>query len=141
MTAISNTDQSNASSAGGRSGLHYLLVGSGIGAALALLFAPKSGTAFRSDISDITHRGYDKTAEIASLVREQSVNLFQTAKEKAGVVIDMTRSQVSDLSNKAGETASGVSNELAAGVERLEEKFGEHQTNSSRTGRRSSSIV
>lgn len=141
MTAISNTKLTNVSSTGSNSPLLYLLVGTGIGAALGLLFAPKAGSELRSNISDITQRGYDKTTELANRVKDQSSELLQSAKEKAGNILEMTRSQVSDLSDKAADTVNGVSEELAAGVQQLEEKFGEHQTNSSRTGRRPSSIV
>ncbi len=141
MTANYSTDQINASSGGSTSSLVYLLVGTGIGAALGLLFAPKSGSELRGSISDITQRGYGKTTELAGRVKEQSANMLQTAKDKAGDLFEMASSLGTDLTNKAEDTANGVSKELATGVQQLEEKFGEHQTNSSRTGRRSSSIV
>ena len=40
--------------------LTYLLVGGGIGAILALLFAPKSGQELRGDIADVTRKGVEK---------------------------------------------------------------------------------
>ena len=133
MSAITNTNRSN--------GLLYLLVGSGIGAAVALLFAPKSGTELRSDISDMTHRGYDQATELASRVKDQSVDLLQTAKTKANDLLDLTRSQFSSVTEKAENALGGISPELAEGVDRLQEKFGSHQQNTPRSGRRSSNIV
>ena len=40
--------------------LTYLLIGGGIGAVLALLFAPKSGQELRGDIADATRKGIDR---------------------------------------------------------------------------------
>ena len=51
--------------------LTYLLIGGGIGAALALLFAPKSGHELRGDIADVTRKGIEKSKETAAL----SVNM------------------------------------------------------------------
>ncbi len=44
-------EQTNASTK-----LSYLLIGGGIGALLALLFAPKSGHELRGDIADVTRK-------------------------------------------------------------------------------------
>ncbi|HYL97503.1 MAG TPA: YtxH domain-containing protein, partial [Blastocatellia bacterium] len=41
----------------------FLLIGAGIGAALALLFAPKSGREFRGDIADAGKQGLDTAGE------------------------------------------------------------------------------
>ena len=38
----------------------YLLIGAGIGAALALLFAPKSGKELRGDIAEVSRRTSEK---------------------------------------------------------------------------------
>ncbi|MBC7910097.1 MAG: YtxH domain-containing protein, partial [Pyrinomonadaceae bacterium] len=46
--------------------LAYLLIGGGIGAILALLFAPKSGQELRGDIADVTRKGIDRTRETAT---------------------------------------------------------------------------
>ena len=46
--------------------LTYLLVGGGIGAVLALLFAPKSGHELRGDIADVTRKGIEKGKETAT---------------------------------------------------------------------------
>ena len=44
---------------GGGDKLVYFLVGAGIGAITALLFAPKSGSELRSDLADATRKGLD----------------------------------------------------------------------------------
>src|SRR5919206_553741 len=47
--------------------LTYLLIGGGIGAILALLFAPKSGQELRGDIADATRKGIEKGREAAAI--------------------------------------------------------------------------
>ena len=49
--------------------LTYLLIGGGIGALLALLFAPKSGEELRGDIADVTRKGIEKGKETAVIGR------------------------------------------------------------------------
>jgi hypothetical protein len=60
---------------GGRGKLFYLLLGGGIGAMAALLFAPKSGTDLRDEISDVTQTGYGKTVEFSKRLKEKSATL------------------------------------------------------------------
>ena len=64
--------------------LTYLLIGGGIGALVALLFAPKAGQELRGDIADATRKGYDKTLETAQQLKEQSGTYYQQIKEQAG---------------------------------------------------------
>ena len=65
-----------------RDGLRFLLIGGGIGAVLALLFAPKSGREMRSDIADASRLSYDRTVEKANALKAQSADVLQTVKEK-----------------------------------------------------------
>jgi gas vesicle protein len=51
--------------------LTYLLIGAGIGATLALLFAPKSGKELRRDIADAGRKTYGKSKELAHQVSEK----------------------------------------------------------------------
>ncbi len=66
--------------------LSYLIIGGGIGAVLALLFAPKAGNELRGDIADATRKGIEKSKETAALVGE-----------KAGDYYEATREQVSSI--------------------------------------------
>ena len=49
--------------------LTYLLIGGGIGAIIALLFAPKSGQELRGDLADATRKGIDRCRDCAGLAR------------------------------------------------------------------------
>ena len=44
--------------------LTYLLIGGGIGAIIALLFAPKAGSELRGDIADVTRKGGQLSAAV-----------------------------------------------------------------------------
>jgi len=77
-------DKDSTISGGGMgSNLMYLLIGGGIGATLALLFAPKAGSELRQDISSAAQRGYDETLEIAGKVKDQSSQLYGSIKDRA----------------------------------------------------------
>jgi len=47
--------------------LVWFLVGTGFGAAIALLFAPQSGEELRNDIADATRKGIDRSREAGQL--------------------------------------------------------------------------
>lgn len=51
--------------------LMYLLIGAGIGATVALLFAPKSGKELRRDIADVSRKGVRKGSEVAHAIGER----------------------------------------------------------------------
>jgi|WetSurMetagenome_2_1015567.scaffolds.fasta_scaffold603501_1 gas vesicle protein len=51
--------------------LMYLLIGAGIGATVALLFAPKSGRELRRDIADVSRKGIQKGSEVAHAIGEK----------------------------------------------------------------------
>ena len=103
--------------------LTYFLIGAGIGAVLALLFAPKSGEELRSDIADATRKGIDRSKEAAQQLgakateyydttRAKAGELYDTAKETAGEYYEATRERASELYDtataKAGEVVAGA---------------------------------
>lgn len=81
----------------------YLLIGGGIGAALALLFAPKSGSELRHDISEITLKGYDETLEFARHLKEQSSDLYAALIEKKDEVYDFAAAKLARAENAVDE--------------------------------------
>jgi gas vesicle protein len=96
------SQQRNVSCASTGSKLMYFMLGGGIGAAIALLFAPKSGREVRQDIADVAVKGYDETLEAANKLRHGAVEYYDTAKERAG-----------DLLTVAGEKISAVKAEIS----------------------------
>ncbi|MBK9768190.1 MAG: YtxH domain-containing protein [Chloracidobacterium sp.] len=63
--------------------LSYLIIGGGIGAVLALLFAPKSGQELRGDIADVTRKGIEKSKETATQLQEKAGEYYEVSREKA----------------------------------------------------------
>jgi len=66
----------------------FFVLGGGIGAAIALLFAPKTGKELRQDIADAAVKGCNETLEAAARVREHTAEYYDAAKEKGGQVLD-----------------------------------------------------
>lgn len=123
-----------------RDGLTYLLIGTGIGAAVALLFAPKSGTELRSEIADVTRKGYDATLEKAQDLRVQSADVIKTVREKADAVYDFAATKLA----KAGEAVDGVvadsKTAISDGIDHLQNESN-LANNSRTTARKSTSIM
>lgn len=101
--------------------LTYLLIGGGIGAVLALLFAPKSGQELRGDIADATRKGIDRTRETAAQVGARAGEYYEVGRQRAGEYYDATREKAAELystaTEKAGEyveTAKEVASRTAA---------------------------
>jgi gas vesicle protein len=108
--------------------LTYLLIGGGIGAILALLFAPKSGEELRGDIADVTRKGIEKSKEAASVAKERAgeyyevtrdktAELYQTAQERAGDIYHTAQEKAGELADKAKSVASNTTNPIAAAIE------------------------
>ncbi len=83
--------------------LTYLLVGGGIGAILALLFAPKSGEELRGDIADVTRKGIEKGKETATQLQEKAGEYYEVTREKAGEYYQVAQEKAAELKDKAGE--------------------------------------
>src|SRR6266481_9981487 len=92
--------------------LTFFLVGAGIGAVLALLFAPKSGEELRNDIADATRKGIDRSKEAAQQLGNKATEYYDTARETAGEYYEATRERAGELydtaTTKAGEVASAA---------------------------------
>lgn len=105
--------------------ISYLLIGGGIGAILALLFAPKSGTELRGDIADATRKGLDKTKEAASQIQEKAGEYYEVSKEKAGELYAAAGEKASDLYAAAGEKAKDVADKAKEVAGDISSKAGE----------------
>ena len=97
----------------------FLLLGGGIGAAMALLFAPKPGKELRQDIADAAVKGCNETLEAAARVREHTVEYYDAAKEKGVQVLDTVsanlsafKEEITDDAIKIGGMAEGAARHI-----------------------------
>ena len=126
--------------------LTYLLIGGGIGAILALLFAPKSGQELRGDIADATRKGIDKSREAAQQLgerageyydagRERASELYSQASERASDLYSQASSKVGEVAQNARETASRQSSTVAAAIEAGKKAYQEEKRKTEMSGR------
>ncbi len=86
--------------------LTYLLIGGGIGAIVALLFAPKSGHELRGDIADATRKSVDRTRETATQIGTRAGEYYDAAATRAG-----------ELATSAREAAARRGEHFSAAIE------------------------
>jgi gas vesicle protein len=73
----------------------FLLIGLGIGAAVGLLLAPKTGRQFRKDL----RRSYADALETASDWTEEAKDRIEEVVEKGGALADDLRAKTKPLSD------------------------------------------
>ena len=88
--------------------LTYLLIGGGIGAVIALLFAPKSGQELRGDLADATRKGIDKSREAAQQVGERAGEYYESTRERAGELYNQAATRASEVYTQATEKVGEV---------------------------------
>ena len=94
--------------------LTYLLIGGGIGAVIALLFAPKSGQELRGDLADATRKGIDKSREAAQQLGERAGEYYESTRERAGELYSQAASKASEVYSQASEKVGEVANTARA---------------------------
>ena len=69
-------------------------IGAGLGAVVALLFAPKSGRELREDLADATRKGVDRARETGSQLSSRAGEYYETAASRAGELASGAREAV-----------------------------------------------
>ncbi len=105
--------------------LTYLLIGGGIGAVLALLFAPKSGEELRADISDATRKGLEKSKETAAQLQERAGEYYEVTRDKAGELYSTAQDKAGEIYSTAQDKASAIYSTAQDKVGELKDKAGE----------------
>jgi|SRR5687768_1853315 len=103
--------------------LTYLIIGGGIGAVIALLFAPKSGTELRGDIADATRKGLEKGKETASQLQEKAGEYYEVSRERASEIYQTAQEKAGTLTEKARTAAAQSVNPFTAAVEAGKEAY------------------
>jgi gas vesicle protein len=102
---------------GGGDKLVYFLIGAGIGAITALLFAPKSGSELRSEIADATRKGLDYARDTGREVGERASEYYQTGVERASDLTSRGKEAVTDLTDKGKDLINRQKAQFAAAIE------------------------
>ena len=112
--------------------LTYLIIGGGIGAILALLFAPKSGQELREDIADVTRKGLEKGREAAGQIGEYAGEYYEVAKDKTGELYQSAQEKAEALAARAKEAAARTANPFTAAIDAGKKAYYEekHRTES-----------
>ena len=103
--------------------LTYLLIGGGIGAVVALLFAPKSGTELRGDIADATRKGIEKGRETAAQLQERAGEYYEVTRDKANELYQTGKEKAGEYSEKARSAAVRSTSPFSAAVEAGKEAY------------------
>lgn len=97
--------------------LTYLLIGGGIGAILALLFAPKSGQELRGDIADVTRKGIDRTREAATQIGARAEQYYEVGRDRAAELYSTATEKASELADAARDAARSKTGQVSAAIE------------------------
>lgn len=97
--------------------LTYLLIGGGIGAVIALLFAPKSGVELREDIADATRKGLEKGKEAAAQIQERAGEYYEVGRERAGEIYQNASDKAGEIAQRARTAAANTANPFTAAIE------------------------
>ena len=94
----------------------YFAIGALLGAAAALLFAPKSGRELREDLADATRKGVDRARETGSQLSTRAGEYYESATSRAG-----------ELASGVREAASRRGERLSAAVEAGKQAYREEK--------------
>jgi gas vesicle protein len=97
--------------------LIYFLIGAGIGAVTAMLFAPKAGSELRSEIADATKRGLDYARDTGRDLGERAGEYYQTGVDRASELTSRSKDAVNDLTDRGKDLVNRQKAQFAAAIE------------------------
>jgi gas vesicle protein len=115
--------------------LTYLLIGGGIGAILALLFAPKSGQELRGDIADATRKGIDRSRDAAQQLSDRAGEYYEATRDRASELYTQAAGRVSEVAQNAREVASRQTGTVAAAIDAGKKAYQEEKRKTEMSGR------
>ena len=86
----------------------YFLIGAGMGAIAALLFAPKAGSELRAEIADVTKRSADQARDQARQVGERATEYYQASAEYATDLAERSKEVITGAAERSKEAITDV---------------------------------
>src|SRR5258705_13986577 len=115
--------------------LTYLLIGGGIGAVIALLFAPKSGQELRGDLADATRKGIDRSREAAQQLGDRAGEYYEATRERATELYSQAAEKVGDVAQTARQAAARQTGTVAAAIDAGKKAYQEEKRKTELSGR------
>src|SRR5262244_4359185 len=115
--------------------LTYLLIGGGIGAILALLFAPKSGQELRNDIADATRKGIDRSRESALDLQHRAGEYYETTRDRAAEFYSTASDKVGEVAQTARDAAQRQAGSVSAAIEAGKKAYQDEKRKTEMSGR------
>src|ERR1044071_6364603 len=115
--------------------LTYLLIGGGIGAILALLFAPKSGQELRGDIAEATPKGIARSREAAQPLGDRAGEYYEATRGRAAELYSQAADRVSEVAQNARDAASRQTGTLTAAIDAGKKAYQEEKRKTEMSGR------
>lgn len=115
--------------------LTYLLIGGGIGAILALLFAPKSGQELRGDIADATRKGIDRSREAAQHLTDRAGEYYEATRERASELYTQAAGKIGEVAHTAREAATRQGGTVDAAIDAGKKAYQEEKRKTEMSGR------
>ena len=115
--------------------LTYLLIGGGIGAILALLFAPKSGQELRGDIADATRKGIDRSREAAQQLGDRAGEYYEATRGRASELYSQAAERVGEVAQSARDAAARQGGTLTAAIDAGKKAYQEEKRKTEMSGR------
>ena len=115
--------------------LTYLLIGGGIGAILALLFAPKSGHELRGDIADATRKGIDRSRETAQQLGERASEYYEATRDRAAELYSTAADKVGEVAQTARQAAAQRAGTVTAAIDAGKRAYQEEKRKTEMSGR------
>src|SRR5689334_10109815 len=88
----------------------YFVIGGGVGAVLALLFAPKPGREFRSDIADFANETMYGAVESASDLGHMVEDYFEQGKDITDQLVDVVATGGAEIAGEIRRDAKQIAN-------------------------------
>ena|SRR5262252_2034799 len=115
--------------------LTYLLIGGGIGAIIALLFAPKSGQELRGDIADATRKGIDRSREAAQQLGQRAGEYYEATRDRATDFYNTASERVTDAAQSARQMANQKVSTVSAAIDAGKKAYQDEKRRTEMSGR------